>query len=203
MIALTSVTCAYGKKVVISDFSAHLPSGSITAITGPNGSGKSTLLAAIAGDIESALASIQLNGKLLSQYSLKDLASIRSVVSQSHYYWLSYTVREIIGLGNGDVDTHRVEDVCKRLGIEPYLEQNITTLSGGQLQRVEIARALVRPTSILLLDEPFASQDLASIKTITDVLINERESGRTIVLVAHSRETDLQWCDQIINLDPK
>ena len=203
MISIKSLTCGYGKSVVISNFSAEISQGTITAITGPNGSGKSTLLAAIAGDIEGAQSKILLSGKPLSSYSLKELASIRSLVAQSHYYWLAYTVREIIGLGSAEIESTRIEKVSHRLGIDSYLDQSVTTLSGGQLQRVEIARALVRPTPLLLLDEPFASQDLASIKTITDLLIDERNAGRTIVLVAHSRETELQWCDQIIDLDTK
>lgn len=203
MISIKSLTCGYGKKVVISNFSAEINEGTITSITGPNGSGKSTLLAAIAGDFEGAKSNIFFGGRALSDYSLKDLAAIRSLVAQSHYYWLAYTVREIIALSNSDIDSKRIEDVCNRLGIEGFLDQSITTLSGGQLQRVEIARGVVRPTQLLLLDEPFSSQDLASIKRITELLIDERKVGRTVVLVTHSRETDLQWCDQIIDLDTK
>ena len=58
----------------------------------------------------------------------------------------------------------------------------------------------MRQTPLVLLDEPFASQDLASVERITRLIQNERDSGRTFVIVTHSREEDLRWCDQIINL---
>jgi ABC-type Mn2+/Zn2+ transport system ATPase subunit len=93
--------------------------------------------------------------------------------------------------------------LIEKLGISKYLYQRITTLSGGQLQRIEIARALLRQLPILMLDEPFASQDLQSIAAITDLLREEAAAGRTVLLVAHARRDDLSWCDQVIEISAR
>jgi ABC-type Mn2+/Zn2+ transport system ATPase subunit len=103
-------------------------------------------------------------------------------------------------LGYESIEAARVERYIEKLGIDKYLNQPITTLSGGQLQRVEIARALIADVPLVLLDEPFASQDLDSIQSIRELLIEERAQGRTILLVAHARGEDLSWCDQMIEI---
>ena len=87
------------------------------------------------------------------------------------------------------------------LGLTTFLHQRITELSGGQLQRIEIARAFMRELPLVLLDEPFASQDLTSQASLIEFFKAERELGRTIILVAHRDRGALQWCDQIIDLN--
>ena len=69
------------------------------------------------------------------------------------------------------------------------------------MQRVEIARAFLRETPVILLDEPFASQDLESIAKIESLMREARDAGRTVIFVAHERFEDLSWCDQVINLN--
>jgi ATP-binding cassette subfamily C protein len=87
--------------------------------------------------------------------------------------------------------------------MEAFLDQKVTALSGGQLQRIEIARAFMRDTSLVLLDEPFASQDVASIERIEKFLIAEKSAGKTIVIVAHAHPEELLWCDMVIELAAK
>ena len=200
MISISNLNISYGPRQVVRDFSATFKRGTITAILGPNGSGKSTLIAAIAGDIPLESGALTINEVSFEEIKCDALAKLRSVAQQSHNYWMAYTAHEILRLGNEDVSDERFNYLVKKLGIESYLEQSVTTLSGGQSQRLEIARALMRELPIVLLDEPFASQDLLSITAITDLLREERAAGRTIVLVAHERADELTWCDQIIEL---
>jgi iron complex transport system ATP-binding protein len=203
MISASHLTLTYGDRIVLDGFSASFSEGTITAIIGANGSGKSTLLAALAGDLLPASGVIALNGEPIHEIKRSKLSQVRSLAQQSHNYWMAYTSDEILRLGHEDVAEDRFTYLIEKLGISKYLYQRITTLSGGQLQRIEIARALLRQLPILMLDEPFASQDLQSIAAITDLLREEAAAGRTVLLVAHARRDDLSWCDQVIEISAR
>jgi iron complex transport system ATP-binding protein len=200
MIEIKDLTLSYGTHAVIQNFSASISAGTISAIVGGNGAGKSTLVSAIAGAIKPTSGSITIDGKEIAELSAQELASLRSVAQQSHSYWMAYSVAQILSLGHENIAQSRLDEVAKEFGLAEILPQSITTLSGGQLQRVEIARAFMRDVPIVLLDEPFASQDLASQEKLTALFQLERRKGRTIVLVAHREKSNLVWCDQIIDL---
>lgn len=200
MIHIKDLTLGYSSRVVLKNFSAHITAASITAIVGSNGAGKSTLLSAIAGAHTPLSGSISIDGKDIATISAKEFAEIRAVAQQSHSYWMAYSVAQILQLGHESLATSRIEDVAKSFGISEILQQSITSLSGGQLQRVEIARAFMRDLPLVLLDEPFASQDLASQEVLIKRFEEERRNGKTIILVAHRERSSLAWCDQIIDL---
>jgi ABC-type cobalamin/Fe3+-siderophores transport system ATPase subunit len=201
MIEIKDLTLSYGTHAVIQDFSVSIATGTISAIVGGNGAGKTTLLSAIAGAIKPSSGSITIDGKGIAELSVQELASLRSVAQQSHSYWMAYSVAQILSLGHENITQSRFDEVAEDFSLSSILQQSITTLSGGQLQRVEIARAFMRDVPIVLLDEPFASQDLASQEKLTALLQEERHKGRTIVLVAHREKSNLAWCNQIIDLD--
>ena len=201
MINIDSISLAYGSHTVVHNFSAQIHQGTITAIIGSNGVGKSTLLSAIAGELKITSGLLLLKGREIASYSLAELAEVRSVAQQSHSYWMAYTAQEILLLGNESVSDERLNYLSMHLGLTTFLHQRITELSGGQLQRIEIARAFMRELPLVLLDEPFASQDLTSQASLIEFFKAERELGRTIILVAHRDRGALQWCDQIIDLN--
>ena len=203
MISCRKLSISYGARKVVNDFSATFAAGTVTAILGVNGSGKSTLLAALAGDLAPSAGEIILNERALSSYNSVELSRMRAMAVQSHHYWMAYKSIEILRLGNEEVCQERFDYLIEKLKIGAYLQEPVTTLSGGQLQRIEIARALLRELPLLMLDEPFASQDLASIEAIKGLLTEERAAGRTVILVAHMRREDLSWCDQIIELNAR
>ena len=203
MISASALALSYGEREVVSDFSATFTRGTITAILGANGAGKSTLIAALAGDIAPTRGDLSINGVSITALTRRELSQLRSLAQQSHSYWMAYTTEEILRLGNDDISQERFNYLVEKLGATEYLNQRVTTLSGGQSQRIEIARALMRELPIVLLDEPFASQDLKSISAITELLQEERASGRTIILVAHARREELSWCDQVIELSAR
>lgn len=203
MISASALALSYGEREVVSDFSATFAQGTITAILGANGAGKSTLIAALAGDIAPTRGDLSINGVSIAAMSRRELSQLRSLAQQSHSYWMAYTTEEILRLGNDDISQERFNYLVEKLGATEFLNQRVTTLSGGQSQRIEIARALMRELPIVLLDEPFASQDLKSISAITELLQEERASGRTIILVAHARREELSWCDQVIELNAR
>lgn len=199
LITIEKVSIIRGGKNVLTDFSASIEPGKITAIIGPNGSGKSTLLGALAGDLPIASGVITIAGRDLKEISVAEQAQLRSVVLQNRNYWLSYTARELIEMGQGPAELARVDDVMQRLDMTRFENQSVTTLSGGEAQRVEIARALIRDTAIYLLDEPLSAQDVQSKARIIALLQELRDQGRTVLVIAHIDKSSLSWCDQIID----
>lgn len=199
LITLEKVSIIRGGKNVLTDFSTSIEPGKITAIIGPNGSGKSTLLGALAGDLPITSGMITMAGRNLKEISAVEQSQLRSVVLQNRNYWLSYTVRELIEMGQGPAELARVDAVMQRLDMTKFENQSVTTLSGGEAQRVEIARALIRDTPIYLLDEPLSAQDVQSKARIIALLQELRDQGRTVLVIAHIDKSSLSWCDQIID----
>jgi iron complex transport system ATP-binding protein len=200
MISIKDISISRSGRLVVDDFSAELKPGTVTAVIGPNGCGKSSLLAAIAGDLALSGGQISIGGQTLSSLSLTQLAALRSVVLQSRNYWLSYTVREIVAMGQDSQAISRIDEVFTTLDMVDLAERSVTTLSGGEAQRVEIARALIRNSETYLLDEPLSAQDSASRLRIIELLKKLRSQGKVILIVTHSDERALDWCDQIFDL---
>lgn len=200
LVEISNVKIKLDSRLVIDGFSAILNSGTITAITGPNGSGKSSLIGAISGDLPLAAGEISIAGTDIKELSLAQAAQLRSVVLQNRNYWLSYSVREVIAMGQGLAEAARIDEVLEKLDMSSFADQSVTTLSGGQAQRVEIARALVRDSQVYLLDEPMSAQDWNSKKRIIQILQDLRAAGKTILIIAHSEVGELDWCDQVFNL---
>ena len=200
LIEIDNIKIKFGTRVVINGFSASFSPGTITAITGPNGSGKSSLIGAISGDLALDAGLISIGGTDIKSLSLGQAAQLRSVVLQSRNYWLSYSVREVIAMGQGPAEIARIDAVIEQLDMSYFADQSVTTLSGGQAQRVEIARALIRDSEIYLLDEPLSAQDSKSKDRIIKILQDLRAAKKTILVIAHSEVNSLDWCDQVFDL---
>ena len=199
MISITNLSVARGKRIIVNNFSATIAPGSITAITGPNGCGKSTLAQAISGDLKYQSGEITIGGRELQTITLEEQAEVRSVVEQNRNYWLSFTAREVISMGQSEADLVRIDGVMQRLQITEYADQSVTTLSGGQAQRVELARALIRDTPVYIFDEPLSAQDSQSKARIIEEFQALQRAGKTIIVIAHIDRQALTWCDQIID----
>ena len=192
MITIDEITIVIDGREIIYDYSEQIPAGSITVIVGPNGCGKSTLLAAIAGDIAPDKGTITIDEHHPILTAADTLAGIRSMVIQNQSFVLGFTVRQVIEMA-GD-SAH----VMKALELTEIADRLVTTLSGGEAQRVAIAQAIAQNAPVLLLDEPLAAQDIHSRKRIIELLQDLAEQGKTVVVVAHSNETELSWADKVI-----
>ncbi len=183
----------YGARTVLCVPSLTIEPGEIFALVGPSGAGKSTLLrllalleAPCAGDIH-----LHLNGPALS-YDTVSIADRRQIgmVFQKPLL-LSRSVRDNVAYGlnlRGERDTHtRVDRILDRVALRDLADAHPRTLSGGEAQRVAVARALVLEPRVLLLDEPTANLDPFSGRLIEDLVREQREKhGTTIVLVTHN-----------------
>ena len=192
MITIDEITIVIDGREIIYDYSEQIPAGSITVIVGPNGCGKSTLLAAIAGDIAPDKGTITIDEHHPILTAADTLAGIRSMVVQNQSFVLGFTVRQVIEMGGASAE------VMKALELTEIADRLVTTLSGGEAQRVAIAQAIAQNAPVLLLDEPLAAQDIHSRGRIIELLKDLAEQGKTIVVVAHSNETELSWADKVI-----
>jgi iron complex transport system ATP-binding protein len=192
MITIDEITIVIDGREIIYDYSEQIPAGSITVIVGPNGCGKSTLLAAIAGDIAPDKGTITIDEHHPILTSADTLAGIRSMVVQNQSFVLGFTVRQVIEMAGASAE------VMKSLELTEIADRLVTTLSGGEAQRVAIAQAIAQNAPVLLLDEPLAAQDVHSRNRIIELLKDLAEQGKTIVVVAHSNETELSWADKVI-----
>ena len=192
MITINEITIVRDGREIIYDYSEQIPAGSITAIVGPNGCGKSTLLAAIAGEIAPSKGTITIDELHPILTSPLQLARIRAVAIQNQKYTLGFTVKQVIEMAGPS------EAVMQALDLTTLANRQVTTLSGGETQRVSIATAIAQNTPVLLLDEPLAAQDVGSRKRIIELLQKLADDGVSVVVVAHSNESELTWADKVI-----
>jgi ABC-type cobalamin/Fe3+-siderophores transport system ATPase subunit len=193
MITINEITIVRDGREIIYDYSEQIPAGSITAIVGPNGCGKSTLLAAIAGEIAPSKGTITIDEVHPILTSPSQLAGIRAVAIQNQKYTLGFTVKQVIEMAGPS------EAVMQALDLTTLANRQVTTLSGGEAQRVSIATAIAQNTPVLLLDEPLAAQDVGSRRRIIELLQKLADDGVSVVVVAHSNESELTWADKVIN----
>ena len=192
MITINEITIVRDGREIIYDYSEQIPAGSITAIVGPNGCGKSTLLAAIAGEIAPSKGTITIDEVHPTLTTPLQLARIRAVAIQNQKYTLGFTVKQVIEMAGPS------EAVMQALDLTTLANRQVTTLSGGEAQRVSIATAIAQNTPVLLLDEPLAAQDVGSRKRIIELLQKLADEGVSVVVVAHSNESELTWADKVI-----
>jgi iron complex transport system ATP-binding protein len=194
MININKVSIELGGKQIITDYSEQIPGASITVILGPNGCGKSTLLNAIAGDIKPTTGTITIDETNPALTPASKLSKLRAMAIQSQNYTLGFTVKQIIEMAGNS------KEIIEAFSLTQLADRQVTTLSGGEAQRVSIATAIAQNTPVLLLDEPLAAQDLENRERIIKLLQKLAASGTTVVLVAHSSESELTWADKVINL---
>ena len=199
-LAIQGLEVRYDDHVALTDVDLHLPAGNSLAVIGPNGSGKSTLLNAIAGLSPAACGTITYTG------SAPALVLQSTDVDKS----LPITVRDTIGLGRYPSlgltgrfrarDREAVDRSMQRLDIEALADRQLHELSGGQRQRVLVAQGLAQQSDLLLLDEPVTGLDVTSRGLILDVIHDELQADRSVIVTTHDLD-DARICDQVLLVD--
>jgi iron complex transport system ATP-binding protein len=210
-VQLDTIRVAYLQQPVLRDVDLGIRSGEFFAIIGPNGSGKTTLLKTMAGMIHPQRGSIRIMERPLEEYSRRSLARTLAMVPQSPELEFSFTVWEVILMGRsphlgllgleGDRDFDIARRAMRSMRVGHLSGRRMHQLSGGEKQRVLIARALCQEPAIMLLDEPTSSLDLSHQVQVMDLLEElKNKQGITVVMVAHDINLAALYADRLLLL---
>jgi iron complex transport system ATP-binding protein len=192
--------------VLCCDVDLSFEPGNLVSIVGPNGAGKSSLLALLAGDLEPADGSVDLDGVRLSAIPPIELARRRAVLSQSNSVAFPFTVAEVVTMGrfarnaesSAATDQRVVAESMVATDVAHLARRRITTLSGGEAARVALARVLAQDTPIILLDEPTASLDIKHQEMVFGLLRAKAAGGSLVIMVVHDLEAAAAISDRLI-----
>ena len=210
-VELRGVSVRLGGRFVVQDVDLVVERGEWVAVIGPNGAGKTTLLRAVAG-LLSCDGSVFLHGRPASALSRRERARLVAVVPQEPVTPPWMTVADYVLLGRtphlaalaweGPADFGVVTRALERLDLLQYGERPLGTLSGGEKQRVVVARALAQEASVVLLDEPTAALDIGHQQQTLELLDALRaESDLTLVAAMHDLTLAAQYADRMVVLD--
>ncbi len=205
-IKVENLTVSIGDKHILSDLGFHAKEKGITAILGPNGSGKTTLLRSINKIIDPQRGKITILGRPLESLSQKEIAkTIAYVPQRAHTCYISVFDAVLfgriphMGFRASQTDIDITMTTIERLSLEEQSLQPLYQLSGGELQKVAIARALVQQTPIMILDEPTAALDIKNQMEILSLLKDiSKTEGTKIFLTIHDLNTACRFADEYI-----
>ena len=210
MIKTENVSYQVGKKKIVDQVSFEARQGEILAIIGANGAGKSTLLKLLSREILPLTGNIKFREQDLSDYPLKDLAKLRSVLTQHHTLSLSFTAKELVLMGRyphfdsqpTPQDSAMVDSAMESTGITHLAHRPYETLSGGEQQRVQLARVIAQiqdvPGGWLLLDEPTNGLDLLHQQQLLLQARRLADQGYGVICILHDINLASAYADQIV-----
>ncbi len=208
MLHIEDLSVSYGKRRVLRQVSLRVESGQVLALIGPNGSGKSTLIRAVSGVLPIESGRIHVDGRAVSGLSTMERARYLAVVPQARNLPPAFSVYESILLGRtpylgwlgraGESDHERVHYALERTQMLPLSDRMVGELSGGEQQRVLLARALAQDTPVLLLDEPTTHLDLQHRESLVN-LVRELAKGKNlaVLMVLHDLNMASLYADRV------
>lgn len=198
---IEDLSVAYDGLAVLWHITANIPQGKIVGVLGPNGAGKSTLLKAAMGLIRPVSGRAIAKGKQIAYIPQRNTVD----------WEFPITVSEVVAMGAFNrrglfnrikvEDKEKIDKAMQELGLLKLADRQINELSGGQQQKVFLARALVQDADIYLMDEPFAGVDLATEKVIIEMLRALKNQGKTLVLVHHDLYSVEEYFDWVLLLN--
>lgn len=188
-IEISSLTGGYEYNTVFDKISLSFPKGTFIALAGPNGSGKSSLLKFLYKQLKPQSGVIWVDGVDLTTLKQQELARNLGFVPQNGTLDFSFTVEETVAMGRyanpQKDDKEQIEEAMKTCSILTLRDTLVTQISGGELQRTLLARALAQDGKILLLDEPVNHLDIAHQRSVMHLLQTLVEKGYTVISVLH------------------
>lgn len=213
MLKVEHLTCGYGGAPVVKDLSFEVPAGGRLCILGPNGCGKTTLLRALAGLLPHE-GKVTAEGRDLAAMDRRQLARTVALLSQISSVYFSYTVYETVLMGRyahqtggafsgpGPEDRAIALECMERTGVADLRDRQVTELSGGQLQRVFLARTFAQQPRIILLDEPTNHLDLKyQVELVQELKAWASGEGRCVVGVLHDVNLALDLADLFLLME--
>ncbi len=195
---------SYGAQPAVKDVSAHAEHGEFVGIIGPNGSGKSTLLKCLYRAIKPQKGTVTLDGRDINRMSYRESARRIAAVGQENDVLFDFSVHDIVAMGrsphkrffetDGAEDERIIGRALEHAGMAGMAHRRYSCLSGGEKQRVLIARALAQETDLLILDEPTNHLDVSSQLDVFDFV---KRLGLTVVAAVHDLNMAALYCDRL------
>ncbi len=210
MIELRDLAVRFGSTEAVRDLSLEVANDEWVMLIGPNGAGKTSVLRALCGLLPFEGAA-RVDGRDVRTFGRRELARLMAFVPQNPATPAELTVAEYVLLGrtphlgylgvDGRRDRKAVAHALERLDLLPFAERGLGSLSGGELQRAVLARALAQEAPILLLDEPTTSLDLGRQQQALELIDSLRRDGLTVLSTMHDLTLAGQYADRLILLD--
>jgi len=211
-ISCVAVAAGYNGRPVLQGIDLEVGPAEWVAVIGPNGAGKSTLLRVVAGTLPGSGGSVLVDGRPVAGIPRKEIARLIAVVPQHplipeaipvlDYVLLGRTPYIPFWRGESAADLRTVEAVLRQLELTPFADRRMGSLSGGELQRAVLARALVQDAGILLLDEPTTALDIGhqlQVLELVDAMRHER--SLSVVSAIHDLTLAAQYADRLVLID--
>lgn len=199
-----AVKATLGGNEILKGIDVHVGDKEFLGILGPNGSGKSTLLKCVYRVLKPDNGAVLLDGKDLSSFSVRESARRLAVVAQHNYYNFEFTVRDVVMMGRSPhkrslerdnaADYRIVDEALREVDMLDFAERSFSTLSGGEQQRIILARALAQQTPCLILDEPTNHLDIKYQLQLMDIV---KGLNRTVISAIHDLNIAAMYCDRL------
>ncbi len=210
MITVQNLSAGYGRREVLQGMNLSFPAGSMTAVLGPNGSGKTTLVSSLSGVLCPISGKVEVAGKNVRDYHPRELAGIMAVLPQKVEPAFGLTVKSMVmmgryahGSGFFGYDSED-EDICseaiRMIGIDHLIDRPVSELSGGEFQRVLMARTVSQQAKVMVLDEAASGVDVAGKIELFDMLKKMNQQGATIICVIHDLNLAALYFDRLVFL---
>ena len=210
MLVVDSLEVSLGGHTVLQQVGFTAAAGEWVGIVGPNGAGKTTLLRALGGHVP-VEGTIRLRGTPIDRMTASERARTIAFVRQARSLAFGFTVEEFVLLGRaphrGWLQAYRAEDrervraALRRVDLHTFADRSVLSLSGGEMQRVFLAQALVQDADLLLLDEPTAHLDVQYQFSFLEQVQAQAAAGRTVLAVGHDLEQAARYADRLLLLD--
>ena len=204
---ISSLSFNFGSKNILADIDLSIKNNGIVGIIGPNGSGKSTLLKCIYRVLKPKTGTIFIDGKNINDYQFKETAKKMAVVAQHNDTHFDFNVLEMVLIGRSPhkkfMERDSAEDIelayksLEQVNMKDFADRNFSSLSGGEKQRIILARALVQNTDCLILDEPTNHLD---IKHQLHFMSLAKDLKITVISAIHDLNIAAMYCDKIYTL---
>ena len=196
-----------GNKEILQQINLDVKNKEFLGIIGPNGSGKSTFLKCVYRILKPTSGEIFFNGKNIDELSFRQTALDLAVVAQHNFYSFDFNVLDVVLMGRSphkkilERDNKKDYDIAYKsleiVGLKDFAERSFTTLSGGEQQRVILARALTQETESLILDEPTNHLDIKYQLQIMDIV---KSLNLTVIAAIHDLNIAAMYCDRLVAL---
>ena len=209
MLAARNLSFAVGSKTLVDSVTLEVRAGEMVALLGPNGAGKSTLLKMLCGQSRPSAGHVSYEGRGLGEWAPRELARRRAVLPQSSAVPFEFTALEIVLLGrspHGDASAHEAmaRQAMEKTESLHLADRTVTTLSGGEMQRVQLARVLVQigleggAPRCLMLDEPISNLDPAHQHSALQIARDLANDGAAVLVVLHDLNLAAQYATRLV-----